>query len=146
MWVFLYFGHGFCKNNWNKCTGILLIKRYKVPWQQYQVNIAMSTTPIASLTCNQINSQKSEDTKISVCHKCKSWMDDRHYKRFKGKEQSGANKRRYGCEEMQPMSPLLEGIDETEQILLSNNSDVHETGDYVPINLDHHMESTTTDV
>ena len=47
---------------------------------------------------------------------------------------------------MQPMSPLLEGIDETEQILPSNNSNVNETSDYVPINLDHHMESTTTDV
>ena len=47
---------------------------------------------------------------------------------------------------MQPMSPLLEGIDETEQILPLKNFNLDETSDYVPINLDHHMESTTTDV
>ena len=106
----------------------------------------MSTTPVTHLTCNEINSQKSEGTKSSVCRKCRTWMDDKHMTRYIGKEQSGANKKRYGCDKMKPMAPLLEGMDEIEQIHPPNQSNTHETTNYVPINLYNHMESATTDV
>ena len=73
-------------------------------------------------------------------------MDDKHMTRYIGKEQSGANKKRYGCDKMKPMVPLLEGMDEIEQIYPPNQFNTHETTNYVPINLYNHMESATTDV
>jgi hypothetical protein len=44
---------------------------------------------------------------------------------------------------MKPMTPLFEGSVESEQILPSNQSNHQETTDYVPINLDLHLASTT---